>query len=33
VSLAAVAGIVFYAIIALVERLVIPWHSSTRNDT
>ncbi len=32
VSLAAVAGILFYAIIALVERMVIPWHSSTRND-
>ena len=32
VSLAAVAGIAFYAIIALVERMVIPWHSSARND-
>jgi NitT/TauT family transport system permease protein len=32
VSLAAVAGIVFYLVIALVERLVIPWHSSTRNE-
>ena len=27
VSLAAVAGIVFYLVIALVERLVIPWHA------
>jgi NitT/TauT family transport system permease protein len=33
VSLAAAAGIVFYAVIALVERFVIPWHSSTRNDS
>ena len=32
VSLAAIAGIVFYLVIALIERLVIPWHSSTRND-
>ena len=33
VSLAAVAGIVFYTVIAVIERLVIPWHSSTRNET
>jgi NitT/TauT family transport system permease protein len=33
VSLAAIAGIVFYLVIALIERLVIPWHSSTRNET
>ena len=32
VSLAAVTGIVFYLVIALVERLVIPWHSSARNE-
>ncbi len=32
VSLAAIAGIVFYMLIALVERLVIPWHSSARNE-
>jgi NitT/TauT family transport system permease protein len=32
VSLAAIAGIAFYLVIALVERLVIPWHSSTRNE-
>jgi NitT/TauT family transport system permease protein len=32
VSLAAVAGIVFYLLIALVERIVIPWHSSARNE-
>jgi NitT/TauT family transport system permease protein len=32
VSLAAFAGIAFYVIIAAVERLVIPWHSSARND-
>ena len=33
VSLAAAAGILFYLLIALVERLVIPWHSSARNET
>jgi NitT/TauT family transport system permease protein len=32
VSLAAIAGIVFYLVIALIERLVIPWHSSARNE-
>jgi NitT/TauT family transport system permease protein len=32
VSLAAVAGIAFYLVIAFVERLVIPWHASSRND-
>jgi NitT/TauT family transport system permease protein len=32
VSLAAVAGIVFYVLIAAVERIVIPWHSSARNE-
>ena len=32
VSLAAVAGIAFYLLIAFVERLVIPWHASSRND-
>ena len=32
VSLAALAGILFYLLIALVERLVIPWHSSARNE-
>ncbi len=32
VSLAAVAGIVFYTVIAVIERLVIPWHSSARNE-
>jgi NitT/TauT family transport system permease protein len=32
VSLAAIAGIVFYLVIALIERLVIPWHSSSRNE-
>ncbi len=32
VSLAAAAGILFYLLIALVERLVIPWHSSARNE-
>ncbi|HEU0242758.1 MAG TPA: ABC transporter permease [Candidatus Limnocylindrales bacterium] len=32
VSLAAVAGIAFYLLIAFVERLAIPWHSSARND-
>jgi NitT/TauT family transport system permease protein len=32
VSLAAFAGIVFYLVIALVERVAIPWHSSARNE-
>jgi len=32
VSLAALAGIVFYLLIAFAERLVIPWHSSSRNE-
>jgi NitT/TauT family transport system permease protein len=32
ILVAAIAGIVFYLIVAAVERLVIPWHSSTRND-
>jgi NitT/TauT family transport system permease protein len=32
VSLAAIAGIVFYLVIAFVERLAIPWHSSARNE-
>ena len=32
VSLAAVAGITFYLIIALVERVAIPWHASSRVD-
>jgi NitT/TauT family transport system permease protein len=30
VSLAAIAGITFYLVIALVERVAIPWHSSAR---
>jgi NitT/TauT family transport system permease protein len=32
ITLAAAAGIVFYLLIALVERLVIPWHSSVRGE-
>ncbi len=32
ITLAAGAGIVFYLLIALVERLVIPWHSSVRAE-
>ena len=32
VSLAAVAGIVFYLLIALAERLAIPWHASARGE-
>jgi NitT/TauT family transport system permease protein len=28
----AVIGILFFALVALVERLVIPWHSSFRED-
>ena len=33
VSLAAIAGIAFYLVIALVERIAIPWHASSRNET
>ena len=29
---AAIAGIVFYLIVAAVERLVIPWHASVGNE-
>ena len=32
VSLAAIAGIVFYMVIVLVERIAIPWHASARGD-
>ena len=32
VALAAVAGITFYLVIALIERVAIPWHSSSRVD-
>ncbi len=32
VTLAAIAGITFYLAIALVERIVIPWHASSRNE-
>ena len=32
ITLAAGAGIVFYLLLALVERLVIPWHSSVRGE-
>ncbi len=32
ITLAAGAGIVFYLLIALVERIVIPWHSSVRGE-
>ena len=32
VSLAAIAGITFYLVIAFAERIVIPWHSSARNE-
>jgi len=32
VSLAAIAGIVFYLLIALVERIAIPWHASSRSE-
>ncbi len=31
ITLAAGAGIVFYLLLALAERLVIPWHSSVRD--
>ena len=30
--ISAVIGIVFFGIVTLVERLVIPWHSSIRNE-
>ena len=32
ITLVAGAGIVFYLLIALAERLVIPWHSSVRGE-
>ena len=32
VSLAAIAGIVFYMLIVLAERIAIPWHASSRGD-
>ena len=32
ILMAAIAGIVFYLIVAAVERLVIPWHSSVRTE-
>ena len=32
VTLAAIAGITFYLVIALVERVAIPWHASARNE-
>lgn len=30
--LSAVIGIVFFGVIAFIERLVVPWHSSMRED-
>lgn len=32
ILVAAIAGIVFYLIVAGVERLVIPWHASVRGE-
>jgi NitT/TauT family transport system permease protein len=32
IVVAAVAGIVFYLVVAAVERLVIPWHASVHSD-
>ncbi len=32
ITLVAAAGIVFYLLLALLERLVIPWHSSVRGE-
>lgn len=32
ITVAAIAGIVFYLLVAAVERLVIPWHSSAHNE-
>jgi NitT/TauT family transport system permease protein len=33
VSLAAIAGITFYLVIAIVERIAIPWHASSRSES
>ena len=33
ILVAAIAGIVFYLIVAAVERVVIPWHASVRSET
>jgi NitT/TauT family transport system permease protein len=32
ILVAAIAGIVFYLIVAAIERLVIPWHASVRDE-
>lgn len=32
ITVAAVAGIVFYLLVAAVERLVIPWHTSVHGE-
>jgi len=32
IVMAAIAGIVFYLIVAAIERLVIPWHASVGRD-
>jgi NitT/TauT family transport system permease protein len=32
IVVAAIAGIVFYLIVAAIERLVIPWHASVRDE-
>lgn len=32
IMVAAIAGIVSYLLVALAERLVIPWHASARNE-
>ena len=32
VSLAAIAGITFYLVIAAIERVAIPWHASARSE-
>ena len=32
VSLAAIAGIAFYLVIAAIERIAIPWHASSRSE-
>jgi NitT/TauT family transport system permease protein len=32
VSLAAAAGVAFYLVIAVVERVAIPWHASSRGE-
>jgi len=32
-AISALIGMIFFAIVSLIERMVIPWHSSMRADT